>query len=88
LQSPSRRIHAILFAVALATLRFVPLTARPKIEILGRVQGLPGFHSIERHPEASTIPVLLLFRFNAPIVFFNAPDFKPKLRARDSAARA
>ena len=79
-------IHAILFAVALATLRFVRLTARPKVEIHGKVEGLPGFHSIERHPEASTIPGLLLFRFNAPIVFFNAPYFKRELLAAVDSA--
>jgi high affinity sulfate transporter 1 len=79
-------IHAILFVVVLATLRFVRLVARPKIEILGRVEGLPGFHSIERHPGAATIPGLLVLRFNAPIVFFNAPYFKRELLAAVRAA--
>ena len=72
-------IHGILFVVVLATLRFVRLVARPKVEILGRVEGLPGLHSLERHPGAATIPGLLLLRFNAPIVFFNAPYFKREL---------
>jgi high affinity sulfate transporter 1 len=79
-------IHAILFVVALAMLRFVRLVARPKVEILGRVEGLPGLHSIERHPGAVTIPGLLLLRFNAPIVFFNAPYFKRELLAAVHAA--
>lgn len=79
-------VHAILFVVVLATLRFVRLVARPKIEILGRVEGLPGVHSIERHPGAATIPGLLLLRFNAPIVFFNAPYFKRELLAAVHAA--
>ena len=69
-------IDAILFAVVLALLRFVRIVARPPCEVLGEVQGLPGFHSIERHPEARTIPGLCLFRFNSPIVFFNAAYFK------------
>ena len=69
-------VQAILVAVILALLRFVRLVSRPKIEILGTVPGLPGLHSTERHPNASTISGLLLFRFNAPIVFFNAPFFK------------
>jgi len=43
---------------------------------LGSVEGFPGLHSIQRHVDASTTPGLLLFRFNAPIVFFNAPYFK------------
>jgi high affinity sulfate transporter 1 len=72
-------IQAILFVVVLATLRFVRLTARPKIEVLGRVAGMPGYHSLERHPDAAALPGLLLLRFNAPIVFFNAPYFKREL---------
>src|SRR5262249_14415769 len=69
-------VKAILVAVLLAIVRFVRLVCRPKIEILGSVPGFPGLHSIERHEAASTVPGLLLFRFNAPIVFFNAPYFK------------
>ena len=81
-------IHAILFVVALATLRFVRLVARPKVEILGKVHGLPGYHSLERHPEATTIPGLLLMRFNAPIVFFNASYFKREMLSATNNAPA
>jgi MFS superfamily sulfate permease-like transporter len=69
-------VQAILVAVILALLRFVKLVSRPRVEILGKVPGLPGLHCIDRHRDAATIPGLLLFRFNAPIVFFNAPFFK------------
>jgi high affinity sulfate transporter 1 len=79
-------IHAILIAVALALLRFVRLVSRPRVEVLGEVRGFPGFHSIERHPEATTVPGLMLFRFNAPIVFFNAPYFKREVMAAVDAA--
>jgi len=80
-------IHAILFAVGLAVLRFVRLVSRPKLEILGEVRGFPGFHSIERHPDAVTTPGLMLIRFNAPIVFFNSPYFKRSVMAAADAAR-
>lgn len=79
-------IQAILVAVVLAILRFIRLVSRPKIEILGEVQGLPGLHAIERHPEAATIPGLILLRFNAPLVFFNAPYFKRGVMAAADAA--
>jgi MFS superfamily sulfate permease-like transporter len=69
-------IKAILLVVILALLRFVRLVSRPKVETLGTVPDIPGLHSIDRHPDAATVPGLLLFRFNAPIVFFNAPFFK------------
>ena len=79
-------MKAILVAVILAILRFVKLVSRPKIEILGTVEGFPGFHSIERHPEATTIPGLMLLRFNSPIVFFNAPYFRRGVMAAAQAA--
>ena len=47
---------------------------------------MPGFHSVARHPTAQTHPGLLLFRFNAPLVFFNAPYFKQQAQAAIDAA--
>jgi high affinity sulfate transporter 1 len=79
-------IDAILFAVVLALLRFVRIVARPPCEVLGEVPGLPGFHSSERHPDANTIPGICLFRFNSPVVFFNAPYFKREALQAAAAA--
>jgi len=79
-------VNAILFAVVLALLRFIKLMSRPRVETLGKVPGYPGLHSLERHGEGKAIPGLLLFRFNAPVTFFNAPYFKRELmRAVDEA---
>jgi high affinity sulfate transporter 1 len=69
-------IKAILLVVVLALLRFVKLVSRPRVEILGAVPEVAGLHAVHRHPSATRFPGLLLFRFNAPIVFFNAPFFK------------
>jgi high affinity sulfate transporter 1 len=79
-------INAILVAVGLALLRFVQQTARPKDEILGAVDDLPGFHSIERHPGARTFPGLALYRFDAPLTFFNSDFFKRRALAAADAA--
>jgi MFS superfamily sulfate permease-like transporter len=79
-------VEAILVVVILALVRFVSLVSRPRVEILGSVAGLPGLHSIERHPDARTVPGLLLFRFNGPVVFFNAPYFKQQALAAAAAA--
>jgi high affinity sulfate transporter 1 len=79
-------VQAIFVAVMLALLRFVKLVSRPKVEILGSVPGLPGLHSSDRHPNATTIPGLLLFRFNAPIVFFNASFFRRSVLEAAEAA--
>jgi high affinity sulfate transporter 1 len=82
-------INGILIAVALALARFVRQTARPRDEVLGKVDGLPGFHSIERHGRAAkTFPGLVMFRFNGPLTFFNCDYFKQRaLAAADAAGK-
>jgi high affinity sulfate transporter 1 len=79
-------IQAILFVVVLALLRFVRLTARPNVEILGELAGNAGYQSIERHPAATSPPGLVLFRYNGPIVFFSAPHFKKAVRKAAAGA--
>jgi MFS superfamily sulfate permease-like transporter len=79
-------INGILIAVGLALVRFVKLTARPKDEVLGAVDGLPGFHSVERHPGAKTFPGLALYRFDGPLTFFNSDYFKQRALAVADAA--
>jgi len=79
-------INGILIAVGLALVRFVKITARPKDEVLGTVDGLRGFHSVERHAGAKTFPGLVLYRFNGPLTFFNSDYFKARaLTAADAA---
>ncbi|HYQ39395.1 MAG TPA: sulfate permease [Pseudomonas sp.] len=72
-------IKAILLVVILSLIRFVMLSSRPRVDVLGKVEGLSGFHPLANHPQATTWPGLLLLRFNAPLVFFNANYFKQQL---------
>jgi MFS superfamily sulfate permease-like transporter len=74
-------INAIMVAVALALLRFVKLTARPRDTVLGEVPGLHGLHALADYPEAHTWPGLMIYRFDGPITFFNSSYF------REQAAR-
>lgn len=73
-------IQAILFAVILSLILFVKLVARPKDEVLGKVEGMPGMHSVERHPGAQIPPGLVVYRFSSPITFFNSGYFKQQVR--------
>jgi high affinity sulfate transporter 1 len=79
-------IQAILLVVVLALLRFVRLTARPRVEILGEIGGGAGYQSVGRHPAARSPAGLLMFRYNGPIVFFSAPHFKREVLAAAAAA--
>jgi high affinity sulfate transporter 1 len=78
-------INAILVAVGLALVRFVRIAARPRDEVLGKVEGLSGLHSVERHPGATTWPGIVIYRFDGPITFFNSAYFRQRaLRAADA----
>ncbi|MEE3719435.1 SulP family inorganic anion transporter [Tumidithrix elongata RA019] len=68
-------IQGIFIAVGLALLAFVWSAWRPYYAVLGRVDGLKGYHDIVRHPEARRIPGLVLFRWDAPLFFANAETF-------------
>jgi len=62
-------IQAILVAVGLAVIRFVRLVSRPKIELLGVVENLEGFHAVDRHENAKTIPGLCCSASTPPLSF-------------------
>jgi MFS superfamily sulfate permease-like transporter len=47
--------------------------------VLGRVDGMKGYHDITRHPEARRIPGLVLFRWDAPLFFANAEMFRVQI---------
>ncbi len=68
-------IQGIFVAVGLAFLAFIWRAWRPYDAVLGRVDGLKGYHDITRHPEAKRIPGLVLFRWDAPLFFANAGVF-------------
>ena len=68
-------IQGIFIAVGLALLAFIWRAWRPYDAVLGRVDGLKGYHDITRHPEARRIPGLVLFRWDAPLFFANAGVF-------------
>jgi len=71
-------IQGIFIAVGLALLEFVWRAWRPYCAVLGRVDGMKGYHDITRHPEARRIPGLVLFRWDAPLFFANAEYFREK----------
>jgi high affinity sulfate transporter 1 len=69
-------IPGIFLAVGLALLAFVWRAWRPYDAVLGRVDGMKGYHDVSRHPEARRIPGLVLFRWDAPLFFANAEIFR------------
>jgi len=56
--------------------------------VLGRAEGVRGYHDITRYPHARQLSGLLLFRWDAPLFFANAEFFKERVLAAAAAAPA
>ncbi|MGZ8751646.1 MAG: SulP family inorganic anion transporter [Acidimicrobiia bacterium] len=84
-------LQGIGVAIALSLADFVRRAWRPYDATLGRIPERKGYHDVERHPEASMIPGLVLYRFDAPLFFANAQVFADRLlaavRARGEGVR-
>ncbi|PIT00603.1 transporter [Bradyrhizobium nitroreducens] len=74
-------IPGIGLAIAVAIAEFLWDGWRPHSAILGRAQGVKGYHDITRYPDARLIPGLVLFRWDAPLFFANAEFFKERILA-------
>ncbi len=72
---PKTQLMGVVGAVGLALLGFIWRAWRPYDAVLGRVDGLKGYHDVSRHSDARRIPGLVLFRWDAPLFFANAETF-------------
>ena len=79
-------IPGIAVAVGMSILDFVRRAWRPHDAILGRAEGVKGYHDITRYPAAKQIPGLVLFRWDAPLFFANADVFRTRLLDAVAAA--
>jgi len=68
-------IPGIGLAIVIAVVEFLWDGWRPHHAVLGRVDGIRGYHDIKRYPAARLIPGLVLFRWDAPLFFANAELF-------------
>src|SRR5262249_45977374 len=72
-------IPGIGLAIGIAVIEFLWDGWRPHSAVLGRAEGVKGYHDITRYPDARQIPGLILFRWDAPLFFANAELFKERI---------
>jgi high affinity sulfate transporter 1 len=68
-------IPGICLAIVIAVIEFLWDGWRPYSAVLGRVDGLRGYHDTQRYPDARLVPGLVIFRWDAPLFFANAELF-------------
>jgi len=74
-------------AVALSVADLFRRVARAHDAVLGTVPGLAGLHDIDDYPNATTVPGLVVYRYDAPLCFANTTDFRTRLLAAVDAER-
>jgi high affinity sulfate transporter 1 len=72
-------IPGIGIAIVIAVLEFLWDGWRPHYAVLGRVNGLRGWHDLKRYPNARLAPNFVLFRWDAPLFFANAELFRQRV---------
>ena len=72
-------IPGIGLAVVIAVVEFLWDGWRPHSAVLGRAEGVKGYHDITRYPDSRRIPGLVLFRWDAPLFFANAELFQDRV---------
>lgn len=73
-------LYGIAIAVAVSVVDLLSRVARPHAALLGTVDEIPGWHSVNDYPAAHQEPGLLVFRYDSPLFFANAEDFLRRAR--------
>jgi MFS superfamily sulfate permease-like transporter len=72
-------IPGIVMAIVVAVIEFLWDGWRPHSAVLGRAEGVKGYHDVTRYPNARRIPGLVLFRWDAPLFFANGELFNDRV---------
>jgi MFS superfamily sulfate permease-like transporter len=73
-------LPGIAIAVGLSILNVFRRAWWPYDTVLGRAEGLEGYHDIHSYPDAQHLPGLVIYRFDAPLFFANAKTFRDEVR--------
>jgi high affinity sulfate transporter 1 len=74
-------LYGVLLAIGLSIAALLARVARPHDAIQGVVAGLAGMHGVDDYPQATLIPGLIVYRYDSPLFFANADDFRRRALA-------
>ena len=74
-------LNGVLVAIGLSVADLLRRLAHAHDSVQGLVPGVPGMHDIDDYPAATVVPGLLVYRYDAPLFFANAADFRRRALA-------
>ncbi|MCD4844628.1 MAG: SulP family inorganic anion transporter [Methanosarcinales archaeon] len=81
-------LQGVGLGVVLSLLVLIKKACRPGTAVLGRVPGERTYYrDVRRRPDAETMPGLLIFRFDARLIFFNCNFFASEVKRYIAEAR-
>src|SRR5512139_2427068 len=72
-------LPGVVIAIMLALLQVLVKIYRPADALLGVVPGIEGYNDLSLSEDARPIPGVMIYRFDAPLLFFNADYFKARV---------
>jgi MFS superfamily sulfate permease-like transporter len=74
-------LYGVIVAVGLSVAELLTRVARPHDAVEGLVPGMAGMHDVDDYPQARTVPGLLVYRYDSPLFFANAENFRHRALA-------
>lgn len=72
-------LPGVVIAILLALMNVLLKIYRPADTLLGIVPGMKGYNDLSWSEEARPVPGMIIYRFDAPLLFFNADYFKTRI---------
>lgn len=72
-------LPGVVLAITLALLNVLIKIYRPADTLLGIVPGVAGYNDLSLSEDARAVPGMIIYRFDAPLLFFNADYFKTRI---------
>src|SRR5512139_28933 len=72
-------LPGVVIAILLALLQVLVRIYRPADTLQGVVPGIEGYNDLSLSEDARPIPGVMIYRFDAPLLFFNADYFKARV---------
>ncbi len=79
-------LPGVMITIALALLQVLIKVYRPADTLQGIVRGVEGYNDLSQSEDARPIPGIIIYRFDAPLLFFNADFFKARVLSLVDAA--
>jgi SulP family sulfate permease len=75
-------LQGVIIAALASLILIIRIVSGPHVAFLGRIPGTNRYTDLKRHPENETLPHVLLFRVESPLLYFNVANVYHTLWAK------